>query len=332
MGLTMNEAIIGIDLGGTRLRAARFDRELNLLARDEVLTHAEQGPHETIDRMKLMISEMLPTDGTRVSGIGISAPGPSNPYTGVVVAPPNLPGWIDIPLVKILEDAFGVPVYLGNDANVAALAEVARGSALHARDAIFITVSTGIGGGVVTDGRLLLGREGLGAEVGHMIMIVEGGRVSTLEKEAAGPALARQARARLEGGEASIMRDMVNGDLSLIDGKVVGTAAVQGDQVALSIVQRAGRLLGLGMVTLLHVFNPEYLVFGGGVSNIGELLFAPMRETMRENVISQAYIEGLKVERALLGDNVSLVGAGALVITKGGIEDVTQAMEKLEGE
>ncbi len=328
----MNEVIIGIDLGGTRLRAARFDRELNLLVRDEVLTHAEQGPHETIERMKQMITEMLPTDGTRVGGIGISAPGPSNPYTGVVVAPPNLPGWINIPLVKMLEDTFHVPVYLGNDANVAALAEVARGAAPNARDAIFITVSTGIGGGVVTDGRLLLGREGLGAEVGHMIMIVEEGRVSTLEKEAAGPALARQARARIEGGEASIMRDMVNGDLSRIDGKVVGIAAGQGDKLAVAIVQRAGRILGMGMVTLLHVFNPEYLVFGGGVGTMGDLLVDPMREGMRENVISPAYIDGLKVEMALLGDNVSLVGAAALVITKGGIEDVTAAMAKLEGE
>jgi glucokinase len=196
---------------------------------------------------------------------------------------------------------------------------------------IFITISTGIGGGIVSDGRLLLGRDGLAAEVGHTILLVNG-HVSSLEKEAAGPALARQARERIAAGEASLIRDLVAGDLELITGKVVGRAAQQGDRLALSIVQRAGRMVGLGFVSLLHVFNPEIIVVGGGVSNLGELLFAPMRETIEQHAIDRSYWEHLKIRPAELGENVSLIGAAALVVTRGGVEDVGAVARKLDTE
>jgi len=327
----MNECIIGVDLGGTRLRVAQIDRDMNIVDRKEILTLASQGSESTIERMKEMIRQMLPTgSNTLVTGIGISAPGPSNPNTGVVVAPPNLPGWHNVPLVQILQKEFGYSTYLGNDANVAALAEIARGAARGFRHVIFITVSTGIGGGVVSDGRLLLGKDGLGAELGHIQMIVDGDHVSSLEKEAAGPALARKAVAAMQAGQASIMRDMVSGDLTQVNGSTVGEAAANGDALALSIVERAGFILGLGMVTFLHVFNPEIIVFGGGVSTLGDLLFNPMRDAIRKHALDSSYWETLEIRPAELGENVSLVGAAALVVTKGGVEDVGTVARKLD--
>ncbi|MFN8528226.1 MAG: ROK family protein [Anaerolineae bacterium] len=323
--------IIGVDLGGTRLRAAQLDENLNILQRDEVLTHAVDGADATIERMKELIARMLPTDGTPVLGIGVSVPGPANPKTGIVVAPPNLPGWHNVPLVKILQDRFNVPVFLGNDANVAALAEVVRGAARGTRDAIFITVSTGIGGGVISDGRMLLGHEGIGAELGHIIMIVDD-KVSTLEKEAAGPAIARKLRERLQAGASSTAYEMCGGDLEQISGGTVGKAAMQGDPVAVDVIAKAGRILGLGMVSFLHIFNPEILVFGGGVSTVGELLFKPMREAIQQNTIDPSYWTNLRIEPAALGDNVSLVGAGALVITQGGVEDIKHVLQELSQE
>ncbi len=328
--------IIGVDLGGTRLRAAKLDERLNVLERDEVLTHGDENSgltpeaikDATLERMRELIARMLPTDGTPVLGIGVSAPGPSNPKTGMVVAPPNLKGWHNVPLVKFLQSHFNVPTYLGNDANVAALAEVVRGAAKGARDAIFITVSTGIGGGVIIDGKMLLGTEGLGAELGHIIMIVDG-KVSSLEKEAAGPALARHLRARIEAGESSIALDYCNGDVTQISGGTVGKAAQAGDRLALEVVARAGHILGLGMVSFLHIFNPEILVFGGGVSNLGDLLFKPMREAIQTYSLDSSYWQNLRIEPAALGDNVSLVGAGALVVTQGGVEDVRHVVEEL---
>ncbi len=326
----MNESIIGIDLGGTRLRVARVDRDMNIINRKEILTRAEQGPDSTIERMIELIREMLPTEpNSIVSGIGISAPGPSNPNTGVVVAPPNLPGWHNVPIVQILQKEFGFSTFLGNDANVAVLAEIARGAARGYRHVVFITISTGIGGGVVSDGRLLLGKDGLGAEVGHIQMLVEGDHVSSLEREAAGPALARRAVAALEAGQTSLMREMVNGDLERLSGSVVGQAAVQGDPLAVAIVERAGRILGLGIVSLLHLFNPEIIVLGGGVSNVGDLMFNPMREAIHKYSLDSSYWENLQIRPAELGENVSLVGAAALVVTKGGMEDVAAVAHKL---
>lgn len=327
----MSEYIIGVDLGGTRLRVARLNEDLDVLARDEVLTLADEGFEATMARVKDIVRRMLPTpdSGDTVAGIGVSIPGPTNPFTGIIELGTNLKGWQNVPLVQILRDEFNVPVYIGNDANVAAMAETAKGAAVDYRHVIFITVSTGIGGGVIIDGRLLLGKSGLGAEVGHMVMLVDGERVSTLEKEAAGPALVRQARARLEAGETSIIRERVGGDLSRITGRVVGDAAREGDPLALSIVQRAGRIVGYGIASLLHVFNPEIVILGGGVSTLGELLFAPMREAIAATVIDPEFSRDLVIAPARLGDNVSLVGAGALVLTKGGIEKVSAIKSKL---
>jgi glucokinase len=318
----MSEVLISVDLGGTNIRAARLDRDLNIQERVQIPTESQLGCETIIERIKSQIREVLPTDGSTVIGIGVSAPGPMNPRTGILVAPPNLGDCYQVPLEAEIRAAFGLPTFLGNDANVACLAEVARGAAQGARDAIFLTISTGIGGGVITDGRMLLGKDGLGAEVGHMVMLVDGARASTLEKEAAGPALARQARARIEAGETSMIREMVEGDLSRITGKTVGDAATAGDVLALSIIQRAGRLIGMGITTLLHLFNPEVITIGGGVSKVGNLLFDPMNEAIRETSLDRAYWEDLRIVPAVLGDNVSIYGAAALVLTRGGIQDI----------
>jgi glucokinase len=324
-----DEVIIAVDLGGTRLRAARLDKQLNILERHETLTKAEEGRDATLQRVKDLIYEVLPEDDTPVAGIGISAPGPLNPETGVVVAPPNLPGWHDVPLKDILQDEFGCTVYVGNDANVAALAEVSVGAAKGYRHVIYLTVSTGIGSGLIYDGRLLLGQSGLAAEAGHMTMLVDGERVSTLEKEAAGPALARQAQAHIRAGEASIMREMVDGDLDKIDGAVVGEAAQKGDDLALRIVKRSGRMVGLGIVTLLHLLNPEIIVIGGGVTNVGDLLFEPMREAIEAHVLDDDYWKHTKIIRSDISEDVSIYGSATLVLTDGGKKDLTQVMESL---
>lgn len=323
----MTEAVIGVDLGGTRVRAARLDPKLNILERVETLTRAEDGLEATLGRIKNQIRRVLPAEGL-VKGIGISAPGPLNPETGVVVAPPNLPGWHDVPLADILHDEFKVPIFVGNDANVAALAEGAVGAGQGYRHIIFITVSTGIGSGMIVDGRLLLGVRGLAAEAGHMVMIVND-RVSSLEQEAAGPDMAMQARRRIEAGEPSIMRDLVKGDLGQISGRIVGEAAQKGDALAVEIVSYAGKMIGLGIVNLLHLFNPEIVIIGGGVSSLGELLFKPMRDAVQKYCIDDDYWKDLVITEPGLGEDVSIVGAGALVITAGGAIGLSEVVQRL---
>lgn len=313
----MSDYIIGVDLGGTQMRAARFDADLNVLERVAQPTKARQGRDAVIHNLLNLIARVVPDDRDSVQGIGVSAAGPINPRTGVIISPPNLDGWDNVPLLKLIQERFGITTYLGNDANVAALAEVKSGAATGFSHVIYLTVSTGIGCGVIDDGHLIIGSRGLGAEAGHMIMVV-GDRISTLEKEAAGPAIAAKAVKRLEAGASSQIRDLVDGDLSQITAKTVGQAAAKGDALACALIHDAGFTVGLGIVSLMHLFNPEIVVVGGGVTNTGDLLFNPMREAVRQYALDPAYWEHVPIVPAALGDNVALIGAGALVVTRGG--------------
>lgn len=322
----MAEEIIAVDIGGTQIRSARFDSQLQLQQRENTLTRSELGPDYAIKRIIEYIYRVLPPERAAIAGIGVSCPGPLNPKTGVVIAPPNLNGWRDVPLVEILAEEFGLPVYLGNDANVAALAEAAKGAAQGCRHIIYITVSTGIGSGVITDGKLVTGRSGLAAELGHIPIVLgggSGGKVSTVELEAAGPAIARRARQALEQGASSSLQRLTGGNLERIDAELVGKAAANGDRLALDCLAYAGRIIGLGVVTALHLFNPEVIVIGGGVAKTGELLFAAIRRTMDSQVLSDIFTAGLRLEAAALGDDVALVGAAALVATRGGNIDIS---------
>ncbi len=309
--------VIGVDLGGTRMRAAVLDADCQIIKRVEEPTRAHEGPDVVIPRLLDLIASVMPGESeVPVQAIGVSAPGPVEPQTGAIVAPPNLPGWVDVPLGRIIQERFHLPTWLGNDANVAALAEVYRGAARGHKDAIYITISTGIGGGIVLDGRLFEGSGGLAGEIGHMVLLADGERVSSLEREAAGPALARQAVARIQAGESSIISDMVKGDLSTVTGKTVGEAAQAGDHLALELVARSGRLVGYGIVSLMHVFNPSIFVVGGGVSTLGDLLFTPMREAVHQQALDPAYWEHTPIVPAALGDDVAIIGAAILALRR----------------
>ncbi|NDJ78879.1 MAG: ROK family protein [Chloroflexi bacterium] len=313
----MSQYIIGVDLGGTQMRTACFDTDLELLNRLAEPTLALEGPAAVCDRLLDLIDRTIPDGRDEVAGIGISAPGPINPRTGVIFSPPNLPGWNAVPLRQIVEDRFRVQTYLGNDANVAALAEATRGAAHGYKYAVYLTVSTGIGSGIIDDGHLILGYNGLGAEAGHMQIVVDG-EVSSLEREAAGPAIARKAVARLEAGAESRIRERVDGDLGQVTAEIVGQAAAEGDALAVELIQHAGHMVGLGIVSLMHLFNPQIFVVGGGVSKTGDLLFAPMRAAARQYTLDKAYWEHVPIVPAALGGNVALIGAAALVSTRGG--------------
>lgn len=308
-----DEVLIGVDLGGTRIRAARFDLALHIQRRVETFTIAADGPEAVIGRLIEQIRRVWPMDGALVAGIGVSSPGPLNPFTGVVIAPPSLTGWHHVPLSTRLQNTFGVPVYLGNDANLAVLAETELGAARGCKDVIYLTISTGIGSGVIVDGKLLIGSAGLGAECGHLMLVVADGRATTLEQEAAGLAIARQAQEALACGESSDIAERVKGNPDAITARIVGEAAKAGDPLAKRLISRAGFMIGLGIVSLLHTFNPQMVVIGGGIAEgTGELLFEPMRTAIQQHAIDPAYWEELKIVRAALGENVCLIGAAAL--------------------
>ncbi len=313
--------ILAVDLGGTQIRAALCDPAGQILRRVSRPTKAQEGRDVVLERLYRTIAEAL--EGTapeQVAAFGIGAPGPLNPATGILLRAPNLPGWQNTPLRNLISERFSMPTFLGNDANLAGLAEHTFGAARGINDMIYLTISTGIGSGIIVDGRMLVGANGLAAEAGHMIVEPGGalcgcGSHGCLETLAAGPGIARDVVKRLEAGKKSKITKMVNGDLGKVDARVVNEAAQAGDKLAINAFERAGRALGTGIASLLRLFNPRMIVLGGSVTKAGALLFEPMNKVLRDPVLSD-YVDGLAIAPAALGDDVGLLGAVALVATE----------------
>jgi len=313
------EFVVAVDLGGTRFRVALAEPNGRLLARSSELTRASEGVDRIVGRIADAVVRISSSVGLpSLLGVGVGAPGPLNPRTGVLYTPPNLPGWHDVPLQQMLQERFGVPVFVGNDANLGALGEYTFGAGRGVDNLVYVTVSTGIGGGVIEDGRLLLGANGLAAEIGHMILLADGprcgcGNHGCLEALASGPAIAREARQRIAAGEQSKIAAMVQGQLSKVDAEVVVEAARSGDPVAQEIMAQAAKYLGIGMLNLVHLYNPSLIAIGGGVSNAEDLIIEPIRRFVAQQAMPD-YLRGLRIIRSDLGDDVGLLGAVALVL------------------
>lgn len=315
----VNGRIIGVDLGGTRVRAVLSSGTGQILARAEMPTQAEMGLDHVLSNIKRTIRRVEElADYTNLVGLAVGAPGPLNPYTGVVYSPPNLPGWNNVPLREILEKSTRLPVYLGNDANLAALGEYTFGAGKDYRFLVYITVSTGVGGGVIEDGRILMGAKGAAAELGHMSINYDGwrcncGNIGCLETFTAGPYLRRRAIEMLEAGQASIINEMCGGDLQKVSPEMIGAAAYADDEAAIKLVKDTGFYLGVGVTNILHMFNPEIVVIGGGVSQIGDMLFDKTREVVQERAMPDFW-QGVPIVPTALGGDIGLYGAIALVL------------------
>lgn len=315
----VEKLIIGVDLGGTQIRAALADAQGKIIQRVSQPTIADEGPEAVLGRIKEAIRRVLPAEIGRVSAIGFAAPGPLDPWKGIIMDAPNLPGWKNVPLKDLMGEEFDLPVFVGNDANLAALAEQRFGAGQGAADLIYITVSTGIGGGIIAHNRLLLGAQGFAAEVGHHTIEAHGprcncGNIGCLEALAAGPAIARRARELIKDGAETAITELVGGDLDRITAKEVNQAAQAGDPMAIEIFRQAGFYIGIGIVNLLHILNPSLIVIGGSVAKAGDLLFEPIRATVRERAMASYYWENTPILPATLGDDVGLLGAVALVL------------------
>ncbi|GAC1479359.1 MAG: ROK family protein [Candidatus Dormibacteria bacterium] len=302
---------VGIDLGGTQLRIAVADSRGRLRTTHRRPTEAEGGRDHVIGRIVAAVNDVLIEDGTRaaaVRALGLSMPGPVDPAAGVVISPPNLPGFINVPLNRILTKATRIPSFLHHDAHLAALGESLHGAARGFTNVIYVTVSTGIGAGLILDGELYAGAHGIAGEVGH-IVVEPGGPLCTcgnrgcVEAIASGTGIARAARqqARLEPASA------LHGLESPSAADVV-RAARAGDRLAITLLEDAGEALGIAIGTLINLFNPEMIVLGGSVLRSGTFLLRPMRQAMHQSSWS-ASRRGLRVVRPALGGDAGLVGA-----------------------
>ncbi|MDQ7850927.1 MAG: ROK family glucokinase [Armatimonadota bacterium] len=310
------QAVVGIDVGGTKTLLALVDPHGGVQVRRRMDT-PQRGPQDFVRTLVRELWALLQQAGRRreeVLGLGVGAPGPLDPQSGVVFEPPNLAGWRDVPLAAMLREAAGIPTWVENDANAAALAEAWVGVGVGVRDLIYITVSTGIGGGLILNGELYHGVSGTAGEVGHMTVEPEGplcgcGRRGHLEAVASGGAIARMAQEAVRTGRETRLRALAPQALTA---EAVAEAAGRGDEVAREVYARAGSYIGLAVASLVNVLNPAMVVFGGGVSKAGDLLLEPVRRVVRERAF-QRPAAAVRIVPAALGDDVGVIGAAAVV-------------------
>jgi len=306
--------IVSVDIGGTQLRAATYKQDQRQpLAQKRVKTKASEP--DTFGRLVKLIEDIWP-ETEQAAGIGVSLPGPVDPHTGIVMFTPNIKEWREFPIASKLMQRFGVPVYLDNDANLAGLAEWKFGAGRGHHHVLYLTVSTGVGGGVIINDRLLQGYHGLAAELGHTTVQVDGplcgcGQRGHLESFSSGTGIERFVADQLKAGRVSVLHpDKKN---SAHD---ISEAATLGDALSIEAYQVAGKYLGIGVANFLHVFDPSIVIFGGGVSQSGPLLFDSFEVSLKEHIIHPRYLDGLVIARAELGDDSGLLGARALAELK----------------
>ncbi len=317
MGKSIPDGLfLGIDLGGTKILSVVAGSGGKVLSRDHALTPAAQGPEAVIQAILKSAARVLKGAGVtrdKVMAAGIGAAGVSNPETGILYASPNLPGWKNVPLRDRVQQETGIDTFLTNDANAAALGEFRYGAGKGVRNLVYITISTGIGGGLIIDGKLYGGATGAAGEIGHMTIDTNGplcncGNRGCWEILASGTALAREAKKRIEEGATTKIAAHSKGRRERITAQAVQDAAMEGDRLALELIRKHGYYIGVGLANLINIFNPELIIIGGGLSHMGDMLLRPAMDVVKERAFKASY-EAVRLTVAQLGDDAGALGA-----------------------
>lgn len=307
---------LGIDLGGTNLRSAAVTRDAEILYETHRPTFASEGVESVIDRIALAIREAADESGAGPDvPVGVAAPGPLDPRTGVVHFAPNLPGWRDVQLRERLQALTSRPVVLGNDANAAALGEFIFGAGKASRNMIYVGLGTGVGGGVISEGRLIDGARGMGGELGHVSVDLDGPRCTCgssgcIESYCSAWSITREAELLVASGRGEAI--LASAGEGKVGPRAVGAAAAAGDPAARALLERAGTALGAGLANFINIFNPEVIVLGGGVAEIGEPLLDPVRRAI-DSFAMPVMRAGVKLVPSKLGLKTGIFGSAALV-------------------
>ncbi len=309
---------IGVDVGGTNIKVALVDKKGNIVYSNTVPTRAEMGYEYTISNMKQAIYELMKETKTSkevIDGIGFGFPGQVDCERGIVRLAPNIPGWVNVPIASIIEEEFGITTKIDNDVRCAALGELNFGAGKDCQNLICITVGTGIGSGLIVNGKLVRGASNAAGELGHIKLQMQGGPIcgcgdtGCLEAFASGPAIVAMAEQYILGGKSTKYRELANPDITPY---VVAEAAKQGDTVAKRIFEIIGEYIGIGMASVVNLLNPERIVIGGGVADAGDLLIEPIKRTLKERAmpIQAAAVEIVPAE---LGNTAGVIGASLLI-------------------
>lgn len=310
----MSRAVIGVDLGGTNMRTALLNHDGDVLERTREKTPVAEGYRQVIEKLSECIERQrcrARDRGMEVAAIGVGAPGVIHAAQGIVLTSPNFPDWKNVPLKQLLEQKLHIPVYVENDANAAALGEQWRGAGKGIDSMILLTLGTGVGGGIILEGRIWRGADGTAGEVGHMTILPEGrtcgcGNRGCLEMYASARGIVmsyhdRKAVLGLPGPDASVTAESVFRE------------AQAGGDVALSVMGEMGRFLGIGIANLINIFNPEMIVIGGGVKEAWSLFIdAAVREIKARAFAYPA--ERTRIVPSVLGDDAGMIGAGSVAL------------------
>ncbi|MBO3458331.1 ROK family protein [Aetokthonos hydrillicola Thurmond2011] len=307
--------LLALDFGGTKLAAAiAHAGSREWVGYERALSPTNANAKTDLEIMRSLIYSLL--EKAKPSAIGVSFGGPVDATTGKVRLSHHVPGWENLPLRDLLAEEFGVPVSVDNDANVAALGEHRFGAGQGYNSLFYITISTGVGGGWILNGKPWRGAEGMAGEIGHMVVDPNGpvclcGKRGCVERLASGPYMAQDAREELEqqGNRGEVLRGLVGSNLDLITGKVVSEAAAAGDDLAVELLYRSARSLGVGIGNIANLMNPQRFVLGGSVTKAGKGWWDVVKKKARETALPEVNFE---IVSAALGDDAPLWGAVAL--------------------
>ena len=310
---------IGIDVGGTNVKIALVDSDGKIGYSNTIPTRAEMGYEYTINNMKQAIRDLMTEtklSAKDIEGIGFGLPGQVDFKSGIVRLITNIPGWVEIPLAKMIEDEFHIPTRIDNDVRCAALGELNFGAGKGCEHLICITVGTGIGSGLIINGKLVRGASNAAGEIGHIKLQMHDGPIcgcgdtGCLEAFASGPSIVAMAEEYILGGKSTKYREMANG--GAITPFIVAEAAKAGDPVARRIFTRMGEYIGIGMASVVNLLNPERIIVGGGVADAGDILLNPLKETIKKRAMKIAG-ETVQVVPAQLGNTAGVIGASLLI-------------------
>jgi len=313
------ECLVGVDLGGTKILAGVFDHQLTCKGRNKISTKPERGPEQVIERIARCVRDAVDEcdlDMKQIKGIGLGAPGAVDFPTGRVIFAPNLQ-WQDVPLKKILEKELGVPVFVENDCNVAALGVFVNELESKPRQMIGVFIGTGIGGGIMIDGDLYSGFNGTAGEVGHMVIEVGGpkcgcGNRGCFEALASRTAIFRKIYAAIKDGQKTVLTEMLGDDLNDLRSGDLRKAIRKGDKLVEGIVEEAAEYIGVAVANLINIFNPEVVVLGGGVIDaLGDEMMAIIIETAEDYCMSGTS-KGVQIIASKEGDDAGIIGAAVL--------------------
>jgi glucokinase len=312
----VDRTVIGVDLGGTNLRTAIVGSDGEILDKRKEATRAIDGWMKVVARLIDNIRRQLEIGaerGSKVIAVGVGAPGVILVDKGIVVKSPNFPDWNNLPLKAELEKALNIPVFIENDANAAALGEKWRGAGQNIKSMIHLTLGTGVGGGIILDNKIWHGADGMAGEIGHMTLIPDGrqcgcGNTGCLEMYASARGIVQSFREELDKQKPHTAEA-----LEEVTSEKVYQAAREGDAIARQVMKDMGRMLGIGIASLINIFNPERVVIGGGVKDAWPLFIGATHEEIMKRAF-QVPAERTEIVPSLLGDDAGMVGAAAVAL------------------